>query len=268
MDGDFYTPGIQVLVCQTTLLRSWWNRNNYSAPYWRLYWNPDRGASVSYAGVNRALDATSLILIPPETPYAAQCLRPTRHLYLHFVAEAPYKTVLPGLHVIRGSREVLKLVRSLLAWCEESADEQLSRRKSMAALALAHMALCHVPETSLQLRGEDARMVPVLQAMEANLAKPLSNPELAELAGMSTNAFIRLFQEVMGQTPQAMYVRKRIDRTCMQLHFSDMRIEQIAKAAGFCDRYHFSCTFKRMRGISPAAFRQQHHRGSGNSAAR
>jgi AraC-like DNA-binding protein len=52
-------------------------------------------------------------------------------------------------------------------------------------------------------------------------------------------------------------MRKRIDHSCMQLHFTELKLDQVARMAGFCDRYHFSRTFKRLRGIGPAAFRKQ-----------
>ena len=74
---------------------------------------------------------------------------------------------------------------------------------------------------------------------------------------MSKNAFMRLFKAQYGLTPHTVIQRKRIEKACIMLHFSNASIEQIAEATGFCDRFHFSRTFKHIQGIAPAAFRRQ-----------
>jgi hypothetical protein len=65
MDTDFYSPGVQILTCETTRLEASWARNSFSAPYWRLYWNPDAGASVRYAGEEIALGVRHVRLTQP-----------------------------------------------------------------------------------------------------------------------------------------------------------------------------------------------------------
>ena len=50
--------------------------------------------------------------------------------------------------------------------------------------------------------------------------------------------------------------RQRVERACVLLHATGNSIEQIAEATGFCDRYHFTRVFTRLRGVSPAAFRK------------
>jgi len=44
------TPGIRILLCGWEPPLTDWARDNYSAPYWRLYWNPTPGARVELAG--------------------------------------------------------------------------------------------------------------------------------------------------------------------------------------------------------------------------
>ena len=78
---------------------------------------------------------------------------------------------------------------------------------------------------------------------------------------MHTNAFIRLFRSEVGRSPQAWYMRRRIEEACRLLHHSDLSIEQIAERTGFCDRGHFTRVFRTLRRIGPATFRKRNAAG-------
>jgi AraC-like DNA-binding protein len=41
---------------------------------------------------------------------------------------------------------------------------------------------------------------------------------------------------------------------------TDLLVKQVAERAGFEDPFHFSRVFKRIQGISPAAFQRMHKR--------
>jgi AraC family transcriptional regulator len=61
------------------------------------------------------------------------------------------------------------------------------------------------------------------------------------------------------------YIRgRRIDYASRRLSDTDQPLAEIAQAAGFCDQSHFSRIFKRLTGLTPAAYRT---RSRGNNAA-
>ncbi len=56
---------------------------------------------------------------------------------------------------------------------------------------------------------------------------------------------------------QAAFVaERRIREACRRLALSADSIEQVAEAAGFANRHHFSRVFKRFAGCGPAEFRR------------
>jgi transcriptional regulator GlxA family with amidase domain len=61
----------------------------------------------------------------------------------------------------------------------------------------------------------------------------------------------------LGQPPHIYGLHKRLDRASIMLRYSTASIKEIADATGFCDRYHFSKTFKQVFKINPSAFRRQ-----------
>ena len=88
-------------------------------------------------------------------------------------------------------------------------------------------------------------------------AKTLMNDDLAAQAAMAPNSFLRLFRTEMGLTLQRYVQKVRIEKALMEMHNTNMSIEQIAMECGFSDRHHFSKVFKQVTGMPPGQFRQQ-----------
>jgi AraC-like DNA-binding protein len=91
--------------------------------------------------------------------------------------------------------------------------------------------------------------------MERELQQPLSVPELAAGVNLSASRLIHLFRAETG-LPPARYLRElRLRRARADLEQTFLSVKQIMFAAGFTDPSHFSRTFKRHYGVSPAAIR-------------
>ena len=78
---------------------------------------------------------------------------------------------------------------------------------------------------------------------------------------MATNSFIRLFQNEMHISPQTYVKRQKIDRACMLLLHTDMKIEDIAWSLDFANRYHFSIFNNKglhFDGLTPRSDTQDH----------
>lgn len=245
-------PGARLLLLRLERFEQW-NHANLSAPYYRLYHNRERGAAMELAGRRTSMVPSDLYLIPPNTPFCSSNTRPVDHLYIHFHAHAPYESIAPELFAFQLRGDLQSLTHELEHLLGAGRD---TPRAPVLALALAHWALAQIPEDRLPSLRSDERVDAAIAAMTRALAAPPSNPELAKLVGMSTNAFIRLFHAVTGRSPQAFLRTRRIDQTCVLLHTTRLSIDEIAERAGFGDRHHFSRVFKHERGLGPAEFRK------------
>lgn len=95
----------------------------------------------------------------------------------------------------------------------------------------------------------------VLEFIEAYLETNIRLEDLAQIAGMSTFHFCRLFKKTMRLTPHQYVIRRRVERAKQLLKQSNLRIVDIALACGFANQSHFSRNFRRIVGISPKSFR-------------
>lgn len=97
----------------------------------------------------------------------------------------------------------------------------------------------------------------VLAHIDAHLADRLRLDELAAVASMSVDHFVRAFEEATGSTPHQWVLESRLDAACKKLQGSANPIEDIAHACGFAGAAHFSATFRRHRGVTPSAYRRR-----------
>lgn len=82
---------------------------------------------------------------------------------------------------------------------------------------------------------------------------------MAAQLSCSKDHFARLFKSETGSTPSTFLNQVRIHAAQELLLRGDSDVSAIAGELGFYDVYHFSKRFKQHTGLSPTAWRQQHH---------
>lgn len=108
--------------------------------------------------------------------------------------------------------------------------------------------------------GPRERIEPVRQAMEHlrhHFVRPVSVPELARTAGLSTSHFSALFHAATGGGVVDYAKRLRMARARELLITSSRSIADIAEHVGYQDPFYFSRQFRTVHGCSPKAYREQ-----------
>ncbi|MFI0515656.1 helix-turn-helix domain-containing protein [Streptomyces sp. WSLK1-5] len=149
-----------------------------------------------------------------------------------------------------------------------------------AALRLAHTELSACPDpletesrlpwllTALSCRHSTARAADcviagadadaVARVVRDRLADELlAPPSLADLAtdlGMSRYQLLRAFRTTMGVPPYAWLAQYRVNRARCLLE-SGLKPAEVAGAVGFADQAHLTRWFRRVLGVTPAAYR-------------
>jgi AraC-like DNA-binding protein len=92
--------------------------------------------------------------------------------------------------------------------------------------------------------------------LDANFLRPLSLSEIAAAAGVHRVHLSREFRRYFASTVGEFLRRKRIEHACHLVSSTNMPLAEIAMVCGFSDQSHFSATFRRQTGVTPARFRQ------------
>lgn len=230
-----------------------WGFKQVVSPFWRVYHNARPGCAIVFRGERITLGPTRAVFVPDRIPFDCESRAGVSHLWMHFSLDHSLCTTAPA-------PLVLELDRSLR---QEFARLRRTVAAPGARLALAHQSagLLHLCLARLTDRLGAQPVTPRLRRLigfiDQMLGSPLPNDVLAARAGLSTGAFVRWFRQETGETPAVYVAGRRVREACRRLAFTDASIEEIAEAAGFSDRHHFSRIFKTRMGCGPAAFRKQ-----------
>lgn len=84
--------------------------------------------------------------------------------------------------------------------------------------------------------------------------------KLAEVAGMSRSSFAERFKEIVGMPPLTYLIDYRLRLAARYLRLQQNSISRISELVGYASDSTFSQAFKRVYGVSPRAYRQEHQK--------
>ena len=126
-------------------------------------------------------------------------------------------------------------------------------------LLLVHLLRAWPDQQDGEVRPEtdDPHFNRALLAVQDNPQKPWTVQQLSELAQMSRASFSRRFADVMGETPRAYLVRRRLDQGAALLRHTELPLAAIAGQLGYSTEFSFAAAFRRELGIAPGRFRRR-----------
>ncbi|MFD0917694.1 GlxA family transcriptional regulator [Pseudahrensia aquimaris] len=155
-----------------------------------------------------------------------------------------------NIYTCAGGTAALDMMLSLVA---EDHDENLIN--AICEQALTDRVRGPHDRQRLPLRArlgvQNARILSIIEMMEANLSEPLTLIEIADHAGLSRRQIERLFRQHMGRSPARYYLEIRLDRARHLLLQSALPVVEVAVACGFVSASHFSKCYRELYGRSP-----------------
>jgi AraC-like DNA-binding protein len=98
----------------------------------------------------------------------------------------------------------------------------------------------------------------LLELMHRRMDQALDLEALAAASNLSKYHFIRRFKALTGHSPIQHFIHLKMQYACQLLDRSDEPLKRVAARVGYDDPYYFSRLFKRVIGISPQQYREQH----------
>ena len=270
-----------------------WKYQNLSLPFWRIYWNDREGAEIIHKGEVIKLDSKSIVVISPNTEFSSRLNTDSmdsedflyggprientvnikknsamvekhalNHFFLHFtlgMSNAVRPTAIYIFELTSGLKSYLDILTSP----DTGVHGVFSLRECMLVSSFITAVLSLIPDNEWGGDSEvDSRIQEVLLEIERRKDEIPSNTELADIAYLSKDAFIRVFKKEIGMSPHQYILKQRIEEAAMQLlHNPHISIEQVAFACGFEDRNYFTRIFTKVIGLPPAKYRKSYMLG-------
>lgn len=179
-------------------------------------------------------------------------------LYERFRAEFPKVELVEGLFCIDGS--VMTAAGGVSAFDLGLALVQRSPAADTVRYQ-AEIAIHRQPRPAIEHQRaaitwrygvQDARLVHVIEIMEARLDAQVPIPDLAAVAGVSTRQLERLCRRAVGRGPRALHREIRLRHAQSLLRTTRVPIAAIALACGFADASHLTRCYRELFRTTPS----------------
>lgn len=253
---------LQVLRCDYENLPVNWNLSSPTPrPFWRWYWFDEPGVFLESAATRRTLTPDRFALIPPETPITRHREGSKRTFFIHFDLGLRFHKNTTTIYEFPLEKSTRTMMNEFIALISDGLPHgNWSYYDALRLHELILSSLTLIPRKDwLERPSRDERALNALELMRNTIESPADNAALAKSVGMSVNAFIRLFTNQTGVSPQAFFVKLRMNRAATLLSRTSLSVEAVAEKCGYSDRGHFSKTFSRHMGRGPGAYRKPPH---------
>ena len=190
--------------------------------------------------------------------------RTTRAMYVHLRIEHGIQCLPP-----RETWPVLRdmpdgdIVRPMLRHVMWLLDQNQPQHRILAQGVLRQLLLTYV-SGAVHTSAETAHYLPqavhktfrfIQEKIAAGLVDPPALSEMATAAHVSEGHLCRLFRQTVGCGPMQALRLMRVDHAATLLAGSNLKIKEVARAAGFENPFHFSRCFREAFGMSPRNYR-------------
>jgi AraC-like DNA-binding protein/mannose-6-phosphate isomerase-like protein (cupin superfamily) len=109
------------------------------------------------------------------------------------------------------------------------------------------------------------RLRPLFRYLGENCGNTVQVRQAARICGMSESHFMSFFKQVTGLSFVAYLNHFRIERAQTLLAQTDESMVSISQQVGFCDQSYFGTVFRKIVGMTPAAYRRRVSTGRGSA---
>ncbi len=154
------------------------------------------------------------------------------------------------LHIEGYYQELIRLITA------SDTNVELRFSNQLNDLLSQMLILRHAQQLHHKHRAHQSDIERSIAYIRAHYAEPLTVEALAKISRISKYYYIRLFRELIGDTPYNFLTLYRLNESKKLLTDTDYSIGQIASAIGFSSAKNYIDAFKKATGITPLKYRQ------------
>lgn len=263
-----------------------WNWNDVYSPFARFYYVESGIARTRFNNNIYNLKPGKLYLTPPFTLHDDECDEPFSLYYIHFYDQAINReSVFERFHFpveVNGVDLIERLVKRILEINPERQlgninpklyDNPFSFSKFIAnnskvplhakveTQGILHQLFARFLEFATKKEHSiDKRIEESLRYIRQHINNNITISQLAGMACLTDDHYIRIFKKEVGQTPLKFINQKKIEQAQLLLLSSTMPIREIAAMLSMENISYFNRIFKQYTADTPSAYRAKYLR--------
>lgn len=154
---------------------------------------------------------------------------------------------------------------TLVQTAEEYTNTRFNYGKTLHLQGLLYITISEMienagPHRTLLSSGDiqDVYIRKALEFIKTNYSRHINVKMIAASLGLSRSYLTFLFKERLQMGPQEYLIQFRVERACDFLRNPLLSIGAVARSVGYNDPLAFSKIFKKVKGLSPSQYRQNH----------
>lgn len=195
-------------------------------------------------------DLNHLVILPKGCSYDWICTRAGHYSIIEFECEKSFEE--PLAFSVKNSEKILKTFKELEY--KRNLKKPTMELESIRDTYSIILALTQLAEEKYLPTEKQKKITPAVEYILGHYNENITNDSLANLSGMSTVYFRKLFTEIMGISPIAYLHKIRIEKAKEMLKSDYGTLSDMALSLGYLNLYDFSRDFKKHTGIAPSKY--------------
>ena len=195
-------------------------------------------------------DQKHIVILPKGCAYDWECTVPGHFTILEF--ESPHTYHEPISFSVKSCEKLLSVFKELEA--KRNRKDTHVELESIRDAYSVILSLIRSREGEYAPSARQSKIAPAIEYVSQNYNKNLTNDELAELCGISTVYFRKLFTSLVGESPISYMHQIRINKAKELLKTDYGSLTTLSQTLGYPSLYDFSRDFKKRVGVSPKKY--------------
>ena len=219
-------------------------------PSWAIVLKYEGETVYKNKGKTYVSNSENMVILPKGISYEWQCTKPGRFYIIEFDCDLTCDEIFT-FH-ITNHEKILQLYKD--GEYKKNTNKLIYRLELIKTAYSILLSLLKEKHPSYASPSKRQKIEPAIDFLVEHYNESVKNDDLAQLTGLSTVYFRKIFTECFGMSPITYLHQLRINKAKEILRSDYESVSDIAESLGYPDVYDFSRTFKKHVGISPTQY--------------
>lgn len=195
-------------------------------------------------------DANHIVILPKGCSYDWVCTKAGHFSIIEFESEQVASE--PLVFPVKSCEKFLKMFKDLEQ--KRTLKQPMVEMESIQNTYSILLSLAQTQSDPYMPTEKQQKISAAVEYISQHYTENITNDELADLTGLSTVYFRKLFTHIMGVSPIVYARQLRIQKAKDMLRSDYAKLSDIAHSLGYPNLYDFSRDFKKHTGVSPSRY--------------